>query len=80
MAGQYGRRLDIMTQLPLHMTSSSHDADLNGNNSRRTLHPHGFITVAFIFSELDRWGFRSPLAGPEGRKKPGLDRVKIAKI
>ena len=61
------------------MTSSTHDADLKRNNFRRTIHPQSFITVAFIFSELDSgggggWGGGAsgaprPLPGPEDRKK-----------
>ena len=51
------------------MTSSAHDAELKGNNFRRTTHPQSFITVAFIFSELKDRKKRS-------KKKPGLDRVK----
>ena len=35
------------------MTSSTHVANLKGNNFRCTIHPQSFITVAFIFSELD---------------------------
>ena len=58
------------------MTSSAHDADLKGNNFRRTIHPQSFIAVAFIFSELDRGGFRSPPPVQKIEKKPGLDRVK----
>ena len=58
------------------MTSSTHDADLNENNFRRTIHPQSFIAVAFIFSELDRGASAGP-PGPEGKKKkPDLDRVK----
>ena len=62
------------------MTSSAHDADLKGSNFRHTIHPQSFIAVAFIFSELDRGGFRSPPPPPPPvqkiEKKPGLDRVK----
>ena len=52
------------------MTSSAHDADLKGNNFKRTIHPQSFIAVAFIFSELDQRGASgaSP-SGPEDRKK-----------
>ena len=57
------------------MTSSAHDADLKENNFRRTTHPQSFIAAAFIFSELDRGGFRSPPV-QKIEKKPGLDRVK----
>ena len=46
------------------MTSSAHDADLKGNNFRPTIHPQIFISVAFIFSELDRGGFRGPAPPP----------------
>ena len=59
------------------MTSSAHDADLKGNNFRHTIHPQSFIAVAFIFSELDRGGFRSPPRSRRSKKKPGLDRVKF---
>ena len=58
------------------MTSSTYDADLKGNNFRRSIHPQSFITVAVIFSKLDRGGFGVPPPGPEDRKKPGLGRVK----
>ena len=58
------------------MTSSAHDADLKGSNFRHTIHPQSFIAVAFIFSELDRGGFRSPPPVQKIEKKPGLDRVK----
>ena len=42
-----------LTQFPCHVTSSTHDVDLKGNNFRRTIHLQRFIAVAFIFSELD---------------------------
>ena len=58
------------------MTSSAHDADLKENNFRRTTHPQSFIAAAFIFSELDRGGFRSTPPVQKIEKKPGLDRVK----
>ena len=63
------------------MTSSTHDADLKGNNFRRTLHPRSFTPVACIFSELDGGGgggggFQSPAPVQKVKKKPGLDRVK----
>ena len=53
------------------MTSSTHDADLKGNNSITVV---SLITVAFIFSELDRkggggGGLPEPPHGPEDRKK-----------
>ena len=54
------------------MTSSTHDAYLKGNNFRRTIHPQSFISVAFIFSELDGGGgggSGAPVPGPEDRKK-----------
>ena len=77
MADQYGRHLEIMTSFPRHVTSSAHDTDLKGNNFRRTIHPQSFIGVAFIFSELDRGGFRSPTPPVQKvEKKPGLDRAK----
>ena len=41
----------------------------------RRLHPQSFITVAFIFSEVER-GLPPP-PHPDGGKKPGLDRVKF---
>ena len=62
------------------MTSSTHGADLKGNNFRRSIEPRSFIAVAFIFSELERGGLPEPPpppTGPEGRKNPGLDRVKL---
>ena len=60
------------------MTSSSHDADLKGNNFRRTIHPQSFIPVAFIFSELDGGGASgAPPPVQKIKKKPGLDRVKL---
>ena len=58
------------------MTSSTHAADLKGNNFRCIIHHQSFITVAFIFSELDAGGGRSgapPVQKVE--KKPGLDSV-----
>ena len=76
MADQYGRRLEIMTLFPRHVTSSAHDADLKGNYFRRTIYPQSFIAVAFIFSELDRGDFRSLPPVQKIGKKPGLDRVK----
>ena len=56
------------------MTSSAHDADLKGNNFRRTIYPQSSIAVAFIFSELDGGGGGAsgaplPSPGPEDRKK-----------
>ena len=52
------------------MKSSTHDADLKGNNFRRTIHPQSFITVPFIFLELDGGGGASGgPPGPEDRKK-----------
>ena len=63
MADQYGRRLEIMTQFPRDVTSSTHDADLKGNRFRRTIHPQSFIAVAFIFLVQ------------KIEKKLGLDRV-----
>ena len=81
MADQYGRRLEIMMLFPRHVTSSAHDADLKGSNFRHTIHPQSFIAVAFIFSELDRGGFRSPHPPVQKiEKKPGLDRVKSVSI
>ena len=63
------------------MTSSAHDADLKGNNFRHTIHPQSFIAVAFIFSELDRGGFRSPPPPVQKiEKKPGLDRVNVLSV
>ena len=58
------------------MTASAHDADLKGNNFRRTIHPQSFIAVAFIFSELDRGASGAPPPVQKIEKKPGLDRVK----
>ena len=52
------------------MTSSAHDADLKGNNFRRTIHPQSFIAVASLFSELDRGGFRSPPRSRRSKKSP----------
>ena len=72
MADQYGRRLEIMTLFPRHMTSSAYDADLKGNNFRRTIHPQSFIAVTFIFSELEGGGGGlpdPPPPRPEDRKK-----------
>ena len=83
MADQCGRRLEI-NYFPRHVTSSAHDADLKGNNFRRTIHPQSFIVVTSIFSELDRGASGAPLPPPpfhpvqEIEKKPGLDRVKAA--
>ena len=58
------------------MTSSAHDADLKGNNFRRTIHPQSFIVVAFIFWELDGGGASgAPPPVQKIAKKPGLDRV-----
>ena len=80
MADQYGRCLEIMTKFPRHVTSSAHDADLKGNYFRRIIHPQSSIAVAFIFSELDRGGFRSPPPPVQKiEKKPGLDRVNVAR-
>ena len=73
------------------MTSSTHDADLKGNNFRRTIDPQSFITAAFIFSELDGGGGGGGLSQPpyplpppgqvNRKKKPGLmDRVKVNRI
>ena len=62
------------------MTSLAHNADLKGNNFRRTIHPQSFIAVAFIFSELDRGASRAPSPRPEDRKKPGLDRVNVVAV
>ena len=59
------------------MTSSAHDADLKGNNFRRSIHPQSFIAVAFIFSELDGGGLPEPPPVQKIEKKPGLDRVNI---
>ena len=59
------------------MTSSAHDADLKGNNFRRTIHPQSFTAVAFIFSELHRGASGAPPV-QNVEKKPGLDRVKTA--
>ena len=53
--------LEIMTLFPRHVTSSTHDVDLKGNNFRRTIHPQRLIVVGFIFSELETGGFRSKL-------------------
>ena len=61
------------------MTSSTHDADLKKNNFRRTKHSQSFIAVAFIFSELDGGASGAPPV-QKIEKKPGLDRVKKAKI
>ena len=61
------------------MTSSAHDADLKGNNFRRTIHPQSFIAVASLFSELDGGASGAPPPPPPVQKiekKPGLDRVK----
>ena len=81
MADQYGRRLEIMTLFPRHVTSSAHYADLKGNNFRRTIHLQSFIAVAFAFSKLEGGGGGVPEAPPSGtvqkvRKKSDLDRVK----
>ena len=51
------------------MTSSDHDADLKGNNFRRTMHPQSFNAVAFIFLELDKGASGAPAPGPQDRKK-----------
>ena len=57
------------------MTSSAHDADIKGNNFRRTRHPQSFIAVAFVLSELDRGAYGAPHWSRRSQKKPGLDRV-----
>ena len=50
------------------MTSSAHDADLKGNNFKRTIYRQSFIAVAFIFSELDGGeGASGVPTGPEDR-------------
>ena len=64
------------------MTSLAHDAELKGNNFRRTVHPQSFIAAAFIFSELDGGGGGGGLPEPPHpvqkiEKKPDLDRVKV---
>ena len=63
------------------MTSSAHDADLEGNNFRRTIQPQSFIAVAFIFSELDRGGFRTPPPRSRRSKKSpvwiGLSKITL---
>ena len=69
MADQYSRRLEIMTEFPRHVTSSTHDADLKENNFRRTIHPQSFIAVAFIFSELEREASGAPLPPVEKVEK-----------
>ena len=55
--------------------------DPEGNNFRRAIHSQSFIALAFIFSELDRGGFRNSFPHPppvkKVEKKPGLDRVNI---
>ena len=61
--------------IPASCDVSTHDADL-----RRTIHPQSFITVAFIFSELDGGGGGGGASGASPsvqkiEKKPGLDRV-----
>ena len=61
------------------MTSSTHDAGLKGNNFKRTLHPESFIAVVVLFSELEMGASgATPSPGPEGREKPGLDRLNCA--
>ena len=50
------------------MTSSAHDADLKGNNFRRTMHPQSFIAVAFIFSELVGGGGLPEPPSPRSRR------------
>ena len=60
------------------MTSSVHDADLEGNNFRRTIHPQSFTAVASIFLELDRGLPEPPPPVQEIEKKASLDRVNIA--
>ena len=52
------------------MTSSAHDADLKGNNFRRTMHPQSFIAVAFIFSELDGGASGAPPRSRRSKKSP----------
>ena len=56
MADQDSRRLEIKTQFPRRVTSSTHDEELKGNNFRRAIHSQSFIVVAFIFSELEKEG------------------------
>ena len=77
MVDQYGRRLEIITLFPRHVTSSAHE-----KKPFQTYYtPQGFIAVAFIFLELDRgWGLPAEavpyLLVQKVEKKPGLDRVK----
>ena len=43
--------VEIMTQLPRHMTSSITVADLKGNIIGRTIYRPSLIAMAFIFSK-----------------------------
>ena len=64
------------------MTSSAYDADLKGNNFRCAIYPLSFISVVFIFSELDWRGGGGGGGGERGarpvqqvEKKAGLNRI-----
>ena len=57
---QDGRHPDVyyafMTHLLRHMMSSPHDSEIKGDNCRLNLYPPSLVVIAFIFSELHRWG------------------------
>ena len=45
------------------MTLCTHEADLKGNNLRRTIHPQSLIVVSLTFSELQRGASGNSLLG-----------------
>ena len=62
------------------MTTSAHDADLKGNNFRRTIHPQSCSFDILGVKEGGGGGKRASGAPPVpgGQEKPGLDGANIS--